>query len=183
MSELDLIRKAQKGSRKSQNHLYKLYYSYVMSIALRFSSNREEAQEIVHDAFMKMFANLGKFDRNLNFKAWLRKIVVNTSIDHYRKYQTIPNHLEVLENDIQVDNTGLSNLATEEIMGAIAMLSPSYRIVLTLYIVEGFTHQEIADRLDISIGTSKSNLAKARNRLKTILNEQLGIQQRKHGGL
>lgn len=128
----------------------------MISIALRFSASREEAQEITHDAFMKMFAHLGRFDIDLNFKAWLRKIVVNASIDHYRKYQSIPNHLEVPETDVHVDNTGPSNLATEEIMKAMALLSPSYRMVLSLYVVEGYTHQEIADQLDISVGSSKA---------------------------
>jgi len=181
MSEQKLIDKARKGNRRSQNELYKVYYNYAMSIALRFSSSRDEASEITHDAFIKMFSNLDKYDKDQLFKPWLRKIVVNASIDHFRKYQHVPQHLEVLENDSKVSNDGLEQLAVEELMRLISMLSPAYRIVFSLYVVEGFSHKEIAEQLDITVGTSKSNLAKARNRLQEMVMVHFGTQNRSHG--
>lgn len=181
MSEQKLIDKARKGNRRSQNELYKVYYNYAMSIALRFSSSRDEASEIAHDAFIKMFSNLDKYDNDQLFKPWLRKIVVNASIDHFRKYQHVPQHLEVLENDSQVSNDGLEQLTIEELMRLISMLSPAYRIVFSLYIVEGFSHKEIAEQLDITVGTSKSNLAKARYRLQEMVTVHFGTQNRSHG--
>lgn len=183
MDEEKLIKKASRGNRRSQTELYKLYYSYAISVSLRFSSNRDEAQEITHDAFVKMFANLDKYQVNLSFKTWFRKIIVNSSIDHFRKYSNQMSHLEILDHDAEVDDDVLSKMSAEEIMGAIGLLSPAYRMVFSLYVVEGYSHQEVAEQLGISVGTSKSNLAKARNRLKVILQDHLGIKKNIHGKL
>ena len=178
-----MIKKARKGYRKSQNELYKAYYGYAMSVALRFCSSREEAQEVTHDAFVKMFGNLEQFNQVLSFKSWFRKIIVNVAIDHYRKYGSIPAHLEILDHDQEVDENAISKLATEEILKAVGMLSPAYRMVFTLFVVEGLPHSEIAEKLGISVSTSKSNLVKARNRMKVILNDHLGIKRNIHGKL
>lgn len=183
MSEQKLIHKARKGNRRGQNELYRLYYSYVMSVALRFSSSRDEASEITHTAFVNMFANLDKYDEEKLFRPWLRKIVVNASIDHFRKYQYIPKHLEVLDTDSKVVNDGLSYLAVEDIMRLIALLSPAYRMVFSLYVIEDFTHKEISEQLEITVGTSKSNLAKARYRLQEMVSSHFGTQNRSHGQL
>lgn len=176
-----MIAKARKGHRRSQTELYKLFYSYVISVALRYSSNRDEAMEITHDAFVKMFTHLDKYQTDQAFKPWLRKITVNAAIDHFRKYKGMPNHLEVLENDARINNDALVSMEVEEIMKLITMLSPAYRMVFSLYVVEGFNHQEIAERLEISIGTSKSNLAKARMRLQQLVEKHYQSQNRSHG--
>ncbi len=172
-----LISKCVKGHPAGQRELYELYFNYAMSVALRYSQSREEAIEVVNDGFMKVFASVSEYDISQPFKGWLRRIVINASIDHYRKYKK---HYEG-EAHLFVDN-GISpdvftKFSTDEIMDCVQKLPPSYRIVFVLYAVEGFKHREIAEMLGISDGTSKSNLAIARNKLRELLNNRSQINR------
>ncbi len=161
-----LIKGCRKGKRESQKQLYQLYYAYGMSICIRYVNNRDEAAEVLNDAFMKVFKNIDKFDQNRDFKPWLRTILVNTAINHYRKSQQrhFTEHIDqALEKSAQQD--ALSHLSYQEIIGLIQELSPQYRAVFNLYVIEGYKHEEIAEKLGIAVGTSKSNLAKAKKNL------------------
>jgi len=178
MSEEKLIKKAINGNRYAQNELYKTYYAYVYTISARYGGQTEEKQEITHDAFIRAFANLDKFDTKQHFKPWLRKITVNVAIDYYRKYQSMPKSLEILEIDSSEENEALNNLAAEEILELIGKLSPAYRIAFSLYVIEGYSHQEIAEMLEISVGTSKSNLSKAKAHLREMAGSFLGIRKK-----
>jgi RNA polymerase sigma factor (sigma-70 family) len=165
-----LIKKASQGHRQSQIALYESYYGYCMSVALRFSDNRENAKEIVHDAFLKAFAKLDTVLNAKSFKPWLRRIVVNVSIDYYRKHRAEMHHLDVVEHDVaEISEDALSKLSVETIYYAIAKLPSAYRMVFTLFAIEGYKHEEIGGKLGISVGTSKSNLSKARKKLKKII--------------
>ncbi len=177
MGELKLIQEAIKGKRQAQNELYKLYYAYVYSIAMRYSSNKEETQEITHDAFIKLFSNLSKYDQNQTFKPWVRRLTINVAIDYYRKYQSTPKSLELIEIEESVENDALDHLSAEELLALIAKLSPQYRIVFSLYVVEGFKHEEISSQLGITVGASKSNLSKAKSNLRKMLENQMGIKK------
>ena len=143
---------------------------YGMSISLRYANNRDEASEILNDGFMKIFANLKKFDLSKPFKPWLRKIMVNTAIDHYHKKQR-EIHGEEMKKAINESDSEkiLSGISYQEVIGLLQKLPPSYRTVFNLYVIEGYTHEEIANLLNIAPGTSKSNLFKAREQLKVIL--------------
>lgn len=158
------------GKRKSQRTLYQMYYAYGMSICIRYAGDREEAVEILNDAFMKVFINLNKFDITKPFKPWLRRILINCSINNYKVRQK-----RVFEEDISKgeDHHGadeiLSGISYQEIVEMIQKLSPAYRTVFNLYVIEGYKHEEIAEMLNISVGTSKSNLAKAKQNLREIL--------------
>lgn len=177
-----VLKKAAKGHRQSQLHLYEGYYGYSMSVALRFSDSREDACEIVHDAFLKVFNKLGTLADTNSFKPWLRRIVVNTSLDYYRKKTNQIHHLEVVEHDtVSVNEDALQQLSAEDIYAAIAQLPTAYRIVFTLYAIEGFKHEEIANRLNISVGTSKSNLSKARVKLQGIIADMETERRVDHG--
>ena len=148
-----------------------MFYGYGMSICLRYTDTRDEAAEVLNDGFMKIFQNIKKFELNRPFKPWLRKIMVNTSINFYHKKQR-----EIQAEELDVarrksdGETILSTINYKEIVGMLRQLPPSYRTAFNLYVIEGYKHEEIAELLGISIGTSKSNLFKAKEQLKRILN-------------
>jgi RNA polymerase sigma-70 factor (ECF subfamily) len=159
-----------KGDANSQKALYKSFYGYAMSICMRYSINREEATEVLNDGFLKVFTKLNKYDPTRSFKGWLRKIMINTALDNYR-HNLKHYYQQDLETspDVAASGNVLANMAYEEIVGLVQKLSPAYRTVFNLYVMDGYSHEEIAEMLDISIGTSKSNLFKARENLRMLL--------------
>lgn len=155
---------------QAQRTLIKLFLGYSKSICSRYSSNELEVEEIINDGFLKVFINLSKYDTTQPFKAWLRTIMVNTAIDYYRNNKKY--HLQIAIDDIEIsdfDDDIISRLSVEEIMGLVQKLSPTYRMVFMLYVVEGYKHREIAERLGIQEGTSKSNLQDARIKLQEMI--------------
>jgi RNA polymerase sigma-70 factor (ECF subfamily) len=167
-----LLEGSLRGHRLSQKLLYQEYYNYGMSISLRYASNRDEASEILNDSFMKIFGNLKKFDLSKPFKPWLRKILVNTAINHYHKKQREV-QVEEMKNAKNESDTEkiLSGISYQEVIGLLQKLPPAYRTVFNLYVIEGYSHEEIASMLNIAVGTSKSNLFKAKEQLKLILSD------------
>lgn len=167
-SELQsLIQDCRAGKREARAQIYRQFYNYAMSICLRYSRDREEAKEIVNDGFLKIFAKLDKYDRGRSFQAWLRRIMINASIDFYRRNQKHYQQTDLATaHHIGIEPEGLSGLTEQEILLAVQKLPPSYRMVFVLFVIEGYKHTEIAKELGISVGTSKSNLSKARSKLK-----------------
>ena len=176
------------NNRGSQKILYSSFYGYAMAICDRYANKQEDAVEILNDGFLKIFREIHHYspayaDVVSSFKGWLRKIMVYTAIDHFRK-----NHkhrmVTQLDNVVyQVENVSedaIDHLSYEEIIRAIQDLSPGYRTVFNLFIIEGLSHEEISYKLGISIGTSKSNLSKARKQLQKILFKQNQIQESKN---
>jgi RNA polymerase sigma-70 factor (ECF subfamily) len=143
-----------------------------MGIALRYSKNREEALEILNDGFLKAFTKINQYNASYPFKAWLRKILINASIDYHRKYHKLT-EVEKLQAQSSTNtytyNLALDNLAYEDLIKVIQRLSPAYRLVFNLAVIEGMTHKEIAKKLGISEGTSKSNLSKAKGKIQSLL--------------
>jgi len=153
--------------RESQRMLYKHHYAYAMNICLRYSQNREEAKEILNDGFMKVFSKIEQYNPETSFLGWLRKIMINTAIDHYRKEVKHYHHASIENEHLQVTKTSvLDDISHEELMQLVQQLSPAYRAVFNLYAIDGYNHKEIAEILGISEGTSKSNLSKAREVLR-----------------
>ena len=189
--ELSLyIRGCTLNERESQKKIYYSFYGYAMAICDCYVRNEDDAVEILNDGFLKIFKEIHHYKpayvNEINsFKGWLRKIMVYTAIDHFRKNKK---HQVVGELDTSMihtegtDQTGLDKISYDEIIRFIQDLSPAYRMVLNLFIVEGFSHDEIANQLGITIGTSKSNLAKARKQLQKILFNQNKIIQIKNVG-
>ena len=178
------------NSRESQKVIYSSFYGYAMTICDRYINNQEDALEILNDGFLKIFKEIHHYhpayaDVVSSFKGWLRKIMVYTAIDHFRKYHK---HRMVMELDnvvyqvASINEDAVEKLAHEEIIRAIQDLSPGYRTVLNLFIIEGFSHDEIANQLGISVGTSKSNLSKARKQLQKILFKYNEVQIAKNAG-
>jgi RNA polymerase sigma-70 factor (ECF subfamily) len=161
-----LIQGCIRQERESQKRLYQLFYGYAMSVCLRYSRTKEEAVEILNDGFMKVFTKIGRYDASRSFKGWLRRILINTAIDAYRQNYKhyFAEDISVLEHEVVAENVQ-DQLNYEVLIQLIQELSPAYRAVFNLYVIDGFTHEEIAEQLHISVGTSKSNLSKARANL------------------
>jgi len=159
-----------------------------MAVCDRYTNNQDDAVEILNDGFLKIFKEIHRYkpaysDVVGSFKGWLRKIMVYTAIDHFRKNHKYAFTAELDNGVIQVasqSESALDKISYEEIIRAIQKLTPGYRTVFNLFVVEGFTHEEISDRLGISTGTSKSNLAKARRQLQKILYKENLIHERKN---
>ena len=158
--------------RESQKLLYEEFYAYALSICLRYADNRDEASEILNDGFMKIFNNIKVFDLSKAFKPWLRKIMVNTSINHFHQKQRNVQAAEIdqAKNESEGENI-ISGISYQEIIAMLQKLPPSYRTVFNLHVLEGYKHEEIASKLHITVGTSKSNLFKAKESLKKIMND------------
>jgi len=171
------IRGCTLNNRESQKKIYCSFYGYAMAVCNRYTNNQEDAVEILNDGFLKVFRELHNYtpaysDVIGSFKGWLRKIMMYTAIDHFRKFHKHQMMTELDTVVFQLPSGGedaLERISYDEIIAAIKELSPGYRTVLNLFIVEGQSHEEISEQLGISIGTSKSNLAKARRQLQKIL--------------
>jgi RNA polymerase sigma-70 factor (ECF subfamily) len=167
-----ILKGCKKNDRKSQRLLYKQFFGYAMSICIRYMRNYSVAMEVMNDAFVKVFTQIKKFDQSRSFKSWFRRILINTSIDHLKKEMKYKEQLdieklEVDDNQPRVDQT----IHHKELIELIQHLSPAYRSVFNLYVIDGYNHDEIADLLGISVGTSKSNLSKARENLRKMLKQ------------
>ncbi|MEM8906838.1 MAG: sigma-70 family RNA polymerase sigma factor [Bacteroidota bacterium] len=168
--EQNLITACIKRERWAQKQLYEAHYSKMMGVCLRYSNNREDALDILHEGFIKVFKNISKYQPGTSLAAWIRRIMVNTSIDFYRK--SIRRRTEDIEQAYHIsssDEDAVSKCTEKEILAAVQTLSPAYRAVFNLYIIEGYSHKEIAAQLGITESTSRSNLVKARLKLKAIL--------------
>ena len=154
----------------AQRAVFKLFFSYGKSICLRYSGSHEEAEEVINDGFLKVFNNIHKYDPQQPFKAWLRTILVNTCIDYYRRRDKYTYQLDIerVESPVFEENV-LDKIAADEILAMVQKLPTSYRTVFMLYVVDGYSHREIADLLHINEGTSRSNFLKARGKLQEMI--------------
>lgn len=160
------------GIASAQKALYKMYFGYGKSICLRYSSNREDAEEVLNDGFMKVFKHLSKYDRIKPFKAWFRTILVNTCIDFYRKKEKLNyEYDDVHYEGIYHEENAVDRMGADDILLMVQRLPTSYRTVFLLYAVDGYSHKEIADMLNINEVTSRTNFLKARNKLQVMIKE------------
>lgn len=166
----ELINGCIKKDRQCQKLLYKAFYGFAMGICLRYAGNRDEAAEVMNQGFFKVFINVEKYDHNRPFKAWLGRIMMNASIDHYRANLKMA-YTEDLEKAEHISDNELADkkLNYEELLAMVQQLPQAYRTVFNLFAIEGYGHDEIGEMLGISPGTSKSNLHKARQKLKQMI--------------
>ncbi len=174
VSETDLIQGCISGNRQMQELLYQKYSSKMYGVCLRYSGNIEDANDLLQEGFIKIFKNLIKFRGEGSFEGWIRRIFVNTSIEHFRKKVKLYNVTEVQENTIEDDDLNiLDTLAEKDIISLVNELSPGYKTVFNMHVIEGYSHKEIADILGINEGTSKSQLARAKGVLKKSVEKRL----------
>jgi len=185
-----LIRGCTLNIRESQKKIYNSFYSYGMAICERYTRRKEDAIEIFNDAFLKIFKEIHRYnpayaDEVNSFKGWVRKIMIYTAIDYNRKYHK-HNFTADLENNMiyipAEEEDALDMISYDEIINAIRKLSPAYRTVINMFIIDGLSHEEISNNLQIAVGTSKSNLSKARQQLQKILKKDNKITIAKNVG-
>lgn len=163
LSQSEIIDGCLAGNRNCQEALYKFFSPRMFGICLRYAKDYHGAEDILQEGFVKVFNNIDKFRGDGSFEGWMKRIFVNTAIENYRKSQNHKGHIEVEHATFQqVSATAIQNLATQDLLKLIQKLSPGYKMVFNLYVIEGFSHKEIAEKLTISEGTSKSQLARAR---------------------
>ncbi len=151
------------GNRRMQEELYRRFSPRMYAVCLRYASNGEEAQDILQEGFIKVFKKMDSFRGDGSFEGWMRRIFVNTAIEHFRRRRYLMPVTEKEENTIEGKySSALDDLGVKDIMALVQELSPGYRTVFNMYVVEGYTHKEIADMLGISEGTSKSQLSRAK---------------------
>lgn len=168
--EEDFIQACVRRERWAQKHLYESYYTSMLSVCLRYARDKEEAKDILQEGFIKVFRNITKYQAGTSLNAWIKRIMVNTCIDYYRKMSR--RRTEDLEQTYGLASdapTAIDNCNAEDILNAVQSLSPVYRAVFNLYVIEGYSHKEIGVQLGITESTSRSNLVKARAKLREIL--------------
>lgn len=171
-TELDVIQACVRKEEWAQQRIYEEYHQVMLGVCMRYASSENEALDILHEAYLKVFQNIHTYEAGTMLGAWIRRIMVNTSIDYYRREKRrITVDLEEARTMSVSSSNPISQLNIEEIMAAIQKLSPIYRSVFNLYVVDGYSHREIADQLGITESTSRSNLVKARIKLKELLHE------------
>lgn len=156
------------GDINAQKQLYLLFQKKMFGLCLRYSKDYTEAEDIAQNGFLKVFENIKQCRDILNIENWIKKIMINTALMHYRKKKEklyVVDDLQYLNDDINSDDI-ISNISAKELLDMIRGLSPKYKTVFNLYAIDGYKHEEISKMLDISIGTSKSNLSRARMILK-----------------
>lgn len=165
MSLKELIEKCKSEDRKAQGELYSRFASKLFSVCLKYSRNYTEAEDNLQDAFLTIFKKIHQFKNKGSFEGWLKRIVINTVLQRYRKEKVfdIVNENTADAEDMDVEDVPVS---LDYLLQIIQKLPDRYRLVFNLYVLDGYSHKEIAEMLDINEGTSKSNLSRARQILK-----------------
>ncbi len=187
----EIIEGCIKGDSKCQQIIYQKFYGKMLGACMRYSKNREEARDILQDGFLKVFTNIKLYSGRGSFEGWIRKVIINTALDYIRKSKQLIQYADsdyvdenaedpstTLRVTNEEDNNEYTNISTNEIMEAVQQLPAAYRTVFNLFVVDGFSHAEIAEQLGIHIGTSKSNLSKAKMHLKKTLAHTVKMERR-----
>lgn len=179
---LNIIEGCKKGDGECQKKLFEMYYGRMLGVCARYAANIDEAKDFAQEAFVIIFNKIVDYEGSGSFEGWMRRIMVNKSIDFLRRQKKVTFSIDKYEGyepedtEEDEDESMYSGISKEQIAQAIQKLPPAYRAVFNLYAIDGLTHNEIADELGISAGTSKSNLAKARAKLKKSLRKYLNYQ-------
>ena len=169
-----MIDGCKRRSKKHEEFFFKKYYGYVMGISLSYSKSRDLALEITNDAFMKCFDSFKKMDEAPSLKPWLRRIAVNTAIDYYRKDKRFQNHLEADgETPVFDEVYAPDQLAFEDIIKLLKQLPEDQQLVFNLYEVEGYSHREVAERLEITESSSRVYLTRAKTKLRQLISQHM----------
>jgi len=174
LSDEEIINACIKQDKKAQRTLYKKYASIMYGICLRYCNRKAEAEDVLQEAFIKIFSNIKTYRCEGSFEGWLKRIVVNTALNYYKSNlkRAFDESIDcVQEGHLATDNNNETDLSAEELMKMINELADGYRIVFNLYAIEGYSHKEIAEMLNISENTSKSQLSRARVILQNKINE------------
>ena len=179
MDELtQIIEGCKKNKRSAQDRLYHKYSSLLFGICLRYCKSKPEAEDVLQEAFVKIYKHITTFTPGKSFEGWIKRITVNTAITNYRKEKKRSFHQDITEVEYSHPDQKYDHQAEftqEELMKAIDRLPPGYKMVFNLYAIEGFKHKEIAEKLGVDINTSKSQLSRAKKHLQGYLMEMSEI--------
>ena len=176
----ELIARSKAGERKAQELLYKQFASKMLGVCMRYATDRMEAEDMLQNGFIKMFKKLDDYRGEGSFEGWVRRIMVHSSIEYYRKHHKMVQVMDVTEmsNEPSVNPAAMANMGVQDLMRLINQLSPGYKMVFNLYAIEGYSHREISEIVGITEGASKSQLSRARAILKDLV---LKMDEKKYG--
>ena len=182
-----LIKDCINRNRKAEYELYKVTYSYLMSICIRYTKNQDQAKEQLNMGFLKILNNLEKYNEEVPFKAWIRKIMINTLIDEYRKHKKQSEVIDFVEeyydnSSFSEENNAIDKMSVDQIRILISKLPPMAQQVFNMFVVDGYSHKEIGEILNIEEGTSKWHLNSARQKLKEMLENLVTPATLQHHG-
>lgn len=178
MTDEDLVNNCSKGEANAQKALYERFSRRMFGVCLRYTSSKEEAEDILQEGFVKVFQAIGHYRAFGPLENWIKKIVVNTALDHYRQKYSRIQETELFENSGEPVEP-LQHYHAQELLNIIQQLPAGYRTVFNLHAIEGFNHREIADMLNITEGTSKSQFARARTYLIRLVNANSSVAREK----
>jgi len=186
LSEIkEIIQGCLAGNRRDQELLYRRHAAKLYAVCLQYSGNNEEARDILQEGFIKIFENLANYKHEGSFEGWMRRITVNTALEKFRSRNNlyrVDDIDQVPEPDAEPDNQDYAGLEAADLLEIIRGLPTKYRMVFNLYAIEGYSHKEISEMINISEGTSKSNLSRARVILKRRVGSFTGITKRISNG-
>ncbi len=165
INEEELILQCIKGNRQAQEWLYQEHKNQLMGICRRYCSSKEQAQDVLQDSFVKIFTNINKFNNSGKLIGWMSRIVINTAIKNSKKWEYKKINDEIENYDTQVHVEYLSNLSLKELLELVEKLPEGCKLVFNLFVIDEYTHLEISELLNISVGTSKSQLSRAKSLL------------------
>lgn len=175
MDEEQLVKKCLEKDALAQKQLFEFYSRRMMGVCLRYSQDRDEAQDVLQMGFIKVFEKLNMYNFKGSLEGWIRKIIVNTALDNIRKNKKFLNDVEMDKVDYQLHNhteNAVEKLSAQDLLKIIQEMPPGFRTVFNMFAVEGYSHKEIAEELNISVNTSKSQYSRARAYLQKIIIEE-----------
>lgn len=179
MTDEDLVKECVSGNAIAQKKFYDLFARKMMGVCLRYSNDYDEAQDILQDGFVKIFNKLPAFESKGSLEGWVRRIMVNTALDAYRKAKKHQNNVDVdsVSYLLDSDDYTIESINANDLLKIIHSIPEGYRVVFNLFAIEGYSHKEIAERLGVTESTSKSQFSRARKMLRKILIEKNIVEE------
>jgi|TARA_B110000902_G_C14290985_1_gene580921 RNA polymerase sigma-70 factor (ECF subfamily) len=175
ISDEELIRRCKESDQSAQKMLFEKYANRMMAVCMRYCKNRDDAKDLLQDGFYKVYVNIGKFKGDSKIDTWMTRVFINLALNQQRQGRNKYSHFEfdpALETAAAEETPAPENIEPETVLEALSQLPEIYKIVLNLYAVENMSHKEIAKKLGISVGSSKSRLSRGRVMLNTLLNRK-----------
>jgi RNA polymerase sigma-70 factor (ECF subfamily) len=175
----EIIYKCREGNSGAQTALYRLFSAKMYGVCLRYAKDTGDAEDILQEGFLRVFTKINQFEFKGSFEGWMRRIMVNTALEKFRKHDRLypVEEMRIYESTEFVEET-ISSITAGDLMRIIQELPPRYRMVFNLFAIEGYSHQEISEMMNISEGTSKSNLSRARVILQKSVEENFGSDKK-----
>lgn len=183
MTEEQLVKECVSGSPVAQKKFYDLFANKMMGVCLRYTNNYEEAQDVLQDAFIKIFNKLPDFESKGSLEGWVRRIMVNTALDAYRKSKKHQKDVDVDSVSFLLDSNDytIESMNADDLLSIIKTIPEGYRVVFNLFAIEGYSHKEIADMLGVTESTSKSQYSRAKKMLRKILIDRNIVEESERG--